>query len=91
MTAVHHLEREARRLEADDLRELFGPRLPAIPSPQRELERLPWLAVKTLPGTPGSCHAGLRAPRYATGADRANDLADFRCPTCRMLLDGPEI
>lgn len=36
-----------------------------------------------------SCHTGLRATRCATGADRANDLADFRCPRCRMILDGP--
>lgn len=34
-------------------------------------------------------HRGLRAPRLATGADAGCFGDDFRCPDCRMLLDGP--
>lgn len=38
-----------------------------------------------------SCHAGLRAPRYARNqADLEANPSLFRCDSCGALLDGPE-
>lgn len=63
--------------------------LAAIPPIQPE-ELIEALVAEPQPAVYVPCaHRGLRAPRLATGADSGNFPEDFRCPDCRMLLDGP--